>query len=258
VEDADRGLPITAALRDAEGLLRRSTRASVSTKIFVKQNHMKISINPSQELFVIEHVGGYSCLGFNNCFENAAQMAGLLGSTKPDPRQKGSFEQYAQYQDLIKRYSDRPDLNEQTWFDPGTPPSVVAHLEYARLHNMRLRLFFGDQETGRCWLEENDVTGYIGRSMGPMRVPILLSSRSSSGGGAILARCVIRLIQTNGRRELWRHQNFHLPQLQPRAEQDQPKYRYAVHSDGECIARFTTLQKRARWLAFMRGELMRP
>jgi hypothetical protein len=123
---------------------------------------------------------------------------------------------------------------------------------------MRLRLFFGDQETGRCWLEENDVTGYIGRSMGPMRVSILLSSRSSSGGGAILTRCVIRLIQTNGQRELWRHQNFHLPQLQPRAEQDQPKYPYAVHSDGECIARFTTLQKRARWLAFMRGELMRP
>ena len=230
----------------------------MSTKKFVKLNHMKISINPSQELFVIEHVGGYSCLGFNNCFENAAQMAGLLGSTKPDPRQKGSLEQYAQYQDLIKRYSDRPDLNEQTWFDPGTPPSVVAHLEYARLHNMRLRLFFGDQETGRCWLEENDVTGYIGRSMGPMRVSILLSSRSSSGGGAILTRCVIRLIQTNGQRELWRHQNFHLPQLQPRAEQDQPKYPYAVHSDGECIARFATLQKRSRWLAFMRGELMRP
>jgi hypothetical protein len=118
------------------------------------QNHMKITINPSQELFVIEHPGGCSCLGFNNCFDNAAQMAGLLGTTKPDPRQKGTLDQYAQYQDLIRHYSARADLNEQTWFDPGTPPSVVAHLEYARLHHQKLRLFFGDQGTGRCWLEE--------------------------------------------------------------------------------------------------------
>ena len=138
-------------------------------------------------------------------------------------------------------------------------PSVVAHLEYARLHHKKLRLFFGDQETGRCWLEENDVTGFIGRSMGPMRVSqYCWQSRSSSGGGAILARCIIRIIETEGRRELWRPPEFHLPELQLRAEQDQPKYRYAVHSDGECVARFTTLQKRARWLAFMRGEIMRP
>ena len=137
---------------------------------------MKVTINPSQELFVIEHTGGCSCLGFNNCFDDAAQMAGLLGTTKPDPKQKGTLDQYAEYQGLIRRYSARSDLNEQTWFDPGTPPSVVAHLEYARLHHRKLRLFFGDQTAGRCWLEENDVTGFIGRSMGPVRVPILASS----------------------------------------------------------------------------------
>jgi hypothetical protein len=222
------------------------------------QNHMKITINPSQELFVIEHPGGCSCLGFNNCFDNAAQMAGLLGTTKPDPRQKGTLDQYAQYQDLIRHYSARPDLNEQTWFDPGTPPSVVAHLEYARLHHKKLRLFFGDQGTGRCWLEENDVNGFISRSMGPIRIPILLQSRSSSGGGAILTRCIIRIIETEGRRELWRHQNFNLPEFQLREEQDPHKGRYAVRSDGESVARFTTLQKRAQWLAFMRGEVMRP
>lgn len=128
---------------------------------------MKVTINPSQELFVIEHTGGCSCLGFNNCFDDAAQMAGLLGTTKPDPKQKKTLDQYAEYQGLIRRYSARSDLNEQTWFDPGTPPSVVAHLEYARLHHRKLRLFFGDQTAGRCWLEENDVTGFIGRSMGP-------------------------------------------------------------------------------------------
>jgi hypothetical protein len=219
---------------------------------------MKVTINPSQELFVIEHTGGCSCLGFNNCFDDAAQMAGLLGTTKPDPKQKGTLDQYAEYQGLIRRYSARSDLNEQTWFDPGTPPSVVAHLEYARLHHRKLRLFFGDQTAGRCWLEENDVTGFIGRSMGPVRVPILLALRSSRGGGAIMTRCIIRLIEANGQRELWRHQNFHLPEFQLREEQDQPKYRYAVHSDGACVARFITPQKRAQWLAFMRGEVMQP
>src|SRR5208283_4359188 len=55
------------------------------------KGHMKVTINPSQELFVIEHTGGCSCLGFNNCFDDAAQMAGLLGTTKPDPKQKGTL-----------------------------------------------------------------------------------------------------------------------------------------------------------------------
>jgi hypothetical protein len=131
-------------------------------------------------------------------------------------------------------------------------------LEYARLHHKKLRLFFGDQTAGRCWLEENDLIGFIGRSMGPVRVPILLALRSSRGGGAILTKCIIRLIEANGRRELWRHQNFHLPEFQLREEQDQPKYRYAVHSDGVCVARFITPQKRAQWLAFIRGEVMQP
>jgi hypothetical protein len=86
----------------------------------------------------------------------------------------------------------------------------------------------------------------------------LLALRSSRGGGAILTKCIIRLIEANGRRELWRHQNFHLPEFQLREEQDQPKYRYAVHSDGVCVARFITPQKRAQWLAFIRGEVMQP
>ena len=58
----------------------------------------------------------------------------------------------------------------------------------------RVRLFLGDPETGRDWGEENDVTGYVGRSTGPSKVPLLLATRRSMGGGAILVDCVLRML----------------------------------------------------------------
>jgi hypothetical protein len=219
---------------------------------------MSISRNQEQRLFVIPCGKGCSCLGFDNCLAEASQLALLLGAAKPDPVQIGSMGQYNYYRELIGRYSQRTDLNQRTWFDPGTPDIVADHLERARLKGQRLRLFFGDPGTGKCWLEENDVTGYIGRSMGPMRIPILLTTKSSSGGGAILTRCIVRLMDTASRQEIWRHSGYRLPELQTKDEPGDAKHPCAVHSEGSCIARFTTPQERSRWMAFMRGETMRP
>src|SRR5580704_12602052 len=54
--------------------------------------------------------------------------------------------------------------------------------------NKRVRIYLGDPETGRDWGEENDVTGFIGRSTGREPVLLLLPGNRSHGGGDILNR----------------------------------------------------------------------
>jgi hypothetical protein len=74
----------------------------------------------------------------------------------------------------------------ETHFHTETPPAVRRILESARQSGTRLRVFYGDAKTGAPWLEESDVLGRIGRSMGPVRVPLILARANSSGGPALL------------------------------------------------------------------------
>src|SRR5208282_4111007 len=120
---------------------------------------MEIKLNEEQRLYVIPCGKGYTCLGFDNCFDETSQLAQLLNAAPPNPAQIGTQGQYDYYQNLIAQFCRRPDLNQETWFDPGTLEPVKERLEHARLHDQKLRLFFGNRETGQCWLEENDVLG---------------------------------------------------------------------------------------------------
>ena len=218
---------------------------------------MEIKLNEKQRLYVIPCGKGYTCLGFDNCFDETSQLAQLLNAAPPNPAQIGTQGQYDYYQNIIAQFCRRPDLNQETWFDPGTLEPVKERLEHARLHDQKLRLFFGNRETGQCWLEENDVLGFIGRSMGPMRIPILLANRNSSGGGGILTACILRIIDAKAAKELWRQENYHLPELRVQ-NGGHAEYPYAVAEQNEPIARFKTPRERARWLAFMQGEIMKP
>ena len=80
-----------------------------------------------------------------------------------------------------------------TSFEKGTPAEVVDVLERARKQGFRVRIWLGDKSTGRAWTEDADVTGYVGRSTGPIRVPLLLAQRRSQGGPAILTNAILAI-----------------------------------------------------------------
>src|ERR1035437_10026036 len=80
-----------------------------------------------------------------------------------------------------------------TYYNIKTSDSVIHTLETARLLNSRITLDYGDVKTGRSWGEVNDITGYIGRSTGPVKIPILLYKVTSSGGGGILDSCILSI-----------------------------------------------------------------
>jgi hypothetical protein len=216
---------------------------------------MQVTTNQNQRLFVIPagH-GGYSCFGFDNCFRDATALAERLGRGDLAPRREeiGTLAQYEQYQSLV-RLASGCELG--TWFSPDTPVRVREVIESARQKGMRLRLFYGDDVTGRDWMEEFDVVGTIGRSTGAMKVPLIIASERSHGGPAILDDRIVRIIRTSDKRELYRHPQYHLAALAV-VRNEHPDYAASVTANGEVHARFKSEKSALNWIAFMRGERM--
>lgn len=105
-------------------------------------------------------------------------------------------------------------LKNGTAYHFDTPDKIVGILEEARQSNrsIRLRFCFGDVETGRDWGETCDTTGYIGRSTGAIKIPLLIKTVNSTGGGGILDHCIVRIekkINGGSYREVYRHPKYH-------------------------------------------------
>jgi hypothetical protein len=104
-----------------------------------------------------------------------------------------------------------------TSYDSVTPDEVVRILERCRQTGERIRLHYGvtdpeEQDIGQDWMDEYGVTGRVGRSTGPVQIPILVYNSRSSGGGAILDRCIVRIrsSQKDGG-EFYKHPKYHVP-----------------------------------------------
>lgn len=91
-----------------------------------------------------------------------------------------------------------------TYYDERTNDRVIDTLENCRRNNTRIVLDYGDTKTGKSWGDRYGITGRIGRSIGPIKIPILLYNRRSMGGGSILDHCIIGIKESNGGRVLYK------------------------------------------------------
>jgi len=140
-----------------------------------------------------------------------------------------------------------------TYYHRDAPATVIDVLERARKTGSRIRLHYGDTETGRDWLDEFNVEGRIGRSMGPIKVPILLARRTSSGGPALLEHCIVKIRPArSGGRILYRHPRYHMPTFTVRPSTE-PGFEAEVLADGHVHARFKSAKQATRWVARMTG-----
>jgi hypothetical protein len=130
----------------------------------------------------------------------------------------------------------------------ATPDAVVRALEEVRSADVRVRLYYGDRKTGRDWLEEHHVEGYIGCSTGPLKVPLLIYNRRSAGGFALLDHCIVKIKRTTGS-DLYQHPKYHtgtfvVRNLGPDNRHRRKRYTHAVDVDGQNHANFRS-QKEA-------------
>lgn len=138
--------------------------------------------------------------------------------------------------------------------------AVIKAIELARERDLKIRLFYGDTETGRDWLDENDVCGWIGCSTGPIRIPIIKEKHNDDGGPGILERRILRIImRTPGGStyEAYRHPLYKPPVIEITTEKSshaEAGYTHKAEVNGEIHARFKSHSKATSWKKFMLGE----
>lgn len=139
-----------------------------------------------------------------------------------------------------------------TAYSADTPNGVITVLEGARQHGTRIRVFYGDKETGRSWLDEFNTMGTVGRSTGAYKIPLLIKRRNSLGGGAILDSAIVRITEARGGDVLYTHPNFHCPEF--RVEPWGDLWATFRGADTGPWATFPTETQAHRWVDFITGR----
>jgi len=216
-----------------------------------------VTLNTDQQLYVLDHGPGYTCLGFANAREHANQIAERLG--RPDlafgADDFGALSGYEKYLAAVQAWGASP-WTRQTYFDPGTDRKAVRVLEQCRNAGTKVRLIQGDPSTGHAWLAEHDIVGRIGRSTGTLKVPLLIE-QGEHAGCAILTACLLAIIDWDSGKFLFRHPTYRTPDLSiRRGEQaDRP---WEVHDADGIVTRFPEVGKAGAYVAFMCGETIEP
>lgn len=87
----------------------------------------------------------------------------------------------------------------------------------------RVRLFLGDPNTGKDWCERFDVLGYIGRSTGKYKIPLLIAKSNSMGGPGILDENILKIVDTKTKEVLYQNDKYKTPTFEI-VEGDSGKY----------------------------------
>lgn len=130
-------------------------------------------------------------------------------------------------------------------FYEGTNESVINILLDAMKHKDRIRIFFGDAESGADWCETYDTMGTIGTSCGMTKVPLLIHSIRSMGGDAILTDSIVKI--TKNKKVIYKHPNYN---CNIKIDGD-----YIVDDNGKNVSYFRTKDenKRKRFFEFLKG-----
>ena len=147
-----------------------------------------------------------------------------------------------------------------TSYDERTPDAAIDVLENARLNRTRLHISLGETDDergqlGRDWLEENDVYGFIGRSTGSIKIPLLIHNRRSLGGPGLLDHCIVRIrLSAGSGRVLYQHPQYHFGAMEIRRKAEPvtlPDGRVLmvdVLRDGQEQAAFDSVAKAVRYI----------
>ena len=133
----------------------------------------------------------------------------------------------------------------------ATTNETVKHLLISlNASKQRVRLVLGDVATGKSWNEENDTIGTVGCSTGTQKIPLLIRSARSLGGGSILDHCIIGILAVERncgkRRWLYKAPNYIPSIIEAKG--------LTVIINGEIFANCGTEEKANNLTAFMRLE----
>lgn len=147
-------------------------------------------------------------------------------------------------------------VNEGRVFNiSNVEPKVEEVLIQAWMLRQRLRIWYGDPETGRPRMDEHEVVGYVGRSMGPVKVPLLVHNARSRGGAPIAAHCIVRIDWIAERRTMYQHPKWYFPgAFIERSRTIDGHWELHIHHEGRPFSLHPTPDDARRLLDFLKGD----
>lgn len=129
------------------------------------------------------------------------------------------------------------------FFNAETPDQVCNILAQLNKSRKRVKIFMG--KDGKNWREEFDTVGTIGKSTGDVKIPLLIKTARSYGGGAILDDCILKIRDTKSGLVLYQHPTFKEPVFKIEDIKDPELlgkgYNVRLFVDGELYANCPTL-----------------
>ena len=128
-----------------------------------------------------------------------------------------------------------------------TSSRVAVLLNRLTESKQRIRIVYGETETGKDWLEEYGVLGSIGKSTGSKQIPLLISNSRSTGGGAILEDCILKIVDVKSKKVLYQHDKY----IAPKFDIVPSIIGYSVAVGGKVQANFKTIKQAQNYIDFM-------
>lgn len=125
-------------------------------------------------------------------------------------------------------------------FDITTPDEVCKLLVRLNKTRERVKIHYGDHETGVDWLDEFYVTGTIGKSGGICKIPLMIHNTRSKGGFSILDKCIVKIKGLDGR-ILYKTKNYKELTIEI-VDGDLTEYPYNTLVNGKLFGRHKTLR----------------
>lgn len=102
-------------------------------------------------------------------------------------------------------------LINETWYHDDTAITVVDILEACRKSKTRIKFRYGyttGPDAGQDWGDSANMCGYVSRSCGQYKVPIVLYNKRTDGGPSILDHCIIKIQTSRGGKVLYQHPSY--------------------------------------------------
>jgi len=119
----------------------------------------------------------------------------------------------------------------------------------------RVRLYYGDTETGKSWEDEYDIIGTIGKSTGIKPIPLIVNNVRSLGGSGLLDHCIVAIQDVETKRFLYKHESFTVGEWTVTESKEQG-YTYSVCHDDSIYANCKSQRQAENLCKFMKGERM--
>lgn len=213
----------------------------------------QLTIEPRLGIYLHRVGHQVEAISFNELLATTNALAGKLGKpTLAIPqRDVGTAAAFDRYQSAL-RLAAQANQPGGLWFHPTSPEPLRNALASSRACGRKVRLYYGNPDSGECSLATTNNIGWIGRTSGAaLPYPMLMTSVEAKAGLRIFDSGVVRVqdLDSSGM-VIYEHPNYHLPEM---SVAEMPDACVVVVLSNTQRLQFEGNEHYARWTKYMRG-----